>query len=927
MSPSVSVSRLLTSLLLGISLLGACGKQDSAALVTEAKARLAAGDTQAAMIQLKNAVAEDGKNAEARFELGKLYLEQGNMAGAEKEFRRAREAGYAARTLNPLIARALLGQREFQRVLDEIPAPTEQDADAAVLQSLRATAELALGQKESARKIILRALETAPKSAEVHLARVHLALADNDVATAMQALDETLRLDPKHRDALLLKGDMLRATGKPTEAADAYRQLLQVDPRHVNARVALAGLALADNQPAEARKEIDAALKVMPNSLLARYTQALIDFREKKTEQARDHLAAVLQTAPGYGPALLLGGSIEYALGNLQTAEAHLNKVVKAAPTNLYALRLLSATQLRLGRLDDAERTLAPALQVNKPDAGALVVAGEIALARNDYSRASTFFEQAAHQSPDSSAIRTELGISRLAQGDNRAMADLQAAADMEGATSRADNFIILSQLKKKEFDAALASIAALEKKASASPLTWNYKGAAYLGKQDIKRSRESFAQALKLDPAFFPAAANLAQLDVKDGQPKAARQRFEGVLKADPRHLNSMLALADLALLDKNEKAYVEWLEKAASAHPQALEPRVTLARYRLGKGEKNKALATAREAVNVQPNNPAALDLLGSTQLALGDLTNALASYRKLVELTPGQARPMTKLAAVQIMTKDVSAARKTLQNALRLQPNFVDAQLILGGLEIQGGHFDEALTLAKQIQQHKPDSPGGFILEGDVASARKDYAAAIASYDRAQKLQPSGTVLLRQFAAFKAAQRAEEGEKRLFAWLATHPQDVGIRAALAENLIQRKQYKAAAEHYLFMNRSTPDNLLILNNLAWALHESRDSRALGFAEQALKLKPDNPAVLDTLGWILVGQGQVARGTKLLQQALAKTPDAAEIQYHLAVALTKSGDTARAKSEIERLLASGVAFPQESEARALLKQLNSAKR
>lgn len=927
MSLPVSASRLLTSLLMGISLLSACGKQDSAGLVTEAKARLAAGDTQAAIIQLKNAVAEDGKNAEARFELGKLYLEQGNMAGAEKEFRRAREAGYPARTVNPLIARTLLGQREFQRVLDEVPAPAEQDADAAVLLSLRATAELALGQKESARKTIERALEMAPQAAEVHLARVHLALADNDAVKAMQALDEALRLDPRHRDALLLKGDLLRATGKPVEAAAAYRQLLRVDARHIAARVALAELALADNKPAEARKEIDAALKVMPNSLLARYTQALIDFREKKTGQARDHLAAVLQSAPGYGPALLLGGSIEYALGNLQTAETHLNKVVKAAPTNLYALRLLSATQLSLGRLDEAERTLAPALQVKSPDAGALVVAGEIALARNDFSRASSYFEQAAQQNPDNSAIRTELGISRLAQGDSRAMADLQTAADMEGATSRADNFIILNQLKKKEFDAALVSIAVLEKKASASPLTWNYKGAAYLGKKDNKRARDSFVQALKLDPGFYPAAANLAQLDLKEGQPRAARQRFESILKADPRHLNSMLALADLALLAKDERKYVDWLEKAASAHPQALDPRVTLARYRLSKGEKNKALAIAREAVNAQPKNPAALDLLGSTQLASGDLTNALASYRKLVELTPGQARPLTQLAAIQIMTKDAPAARKTLQNALRIEPNFAEAQLILGSIEIQSGHFEEALRLARQIQQHQPDSAAGFMMEGDAAFARKDYPAAIASFERAQKRQPSGTILLRQLSAFKASQRPEEGEKRLYAWLAAHPQDVGIRAALAENLIQRQQYKAASEHYLFINRSTPNNLLILNNLAWSLHESRDSRALGFAEQALKLKPDNPAVLDTLGWILVGQGQVERGTKLLQQALAKSPDTAEIQYHLAVALNRSGDSVRAKREIERLLASGVAFPQEPEARALLKQLESGKR
>ena len=927
MSVSTSASRLLLSLLLGASLLTACGKNDSTTLVSEAKANLATGDVKAAMIQLKNAVAEDEKNAEARFELGKLYLDQGNLAGAEKEFRRAREAGHPSTQTNSLIARALIGQREFQRVLDEIPPPTEKDTDAASLQSLRATAELALGQKESARESMQRALEMAPEAVDVHLALAQLALADNDATKAMQALDQALRIDPKHREALLIKGDLLRATGKPGEAAAAYRQVLQIDPRHVNARVALASIALTDNKLTDARKEIDAALKVAPNSLLARYTQALIDFKEKKTEQARDNLADVLKSAPDYGPALLLGGSIEYALGNLQTAEAHLNKVVKLAPKNLYALRLLSATQLRLGRVDDAARTLSPALNSPSPDAGVLVVAGEIALAKKDFSAASSYFEKAVQQSPDSSAIRAELGVSRLAQGDDRAMADLQSAAGMEGASTRADNFIILSQLRKKEFDAALTSINALEKKDPKSPLIWNYRGAAYLGKKDAARSRDSFNQALKLDPGFFPAAANLAQLDLKDKNPAAARQRFETILKADPKHLNAMLALADLSLLGQDEKTYVSWLEKAASVHPQALQPRIALARYQLAKGDKNKALATAREAVNVQPDNPDALELLGTTQLALGDTTNALASYRKLADRLPGQASPLTKLATAQIMAKDLPAARLSLQDALRIQPDFIDAQLILGSLDIQGARYDDALKLAKQAQQQKPDNSAGFILEGDVAYARKDYPAALTAYERAHKLQPSGSMLLRQLAILNAMQRPEEGEKRLLAWLSSHPKEANTRAVLAENLIKRKQYKAASEHYLYMNQDNPNNILILNNLAWSLFESKDKRALGFAEQALKIDPSNSAIMDTLGWILVEQGQVERGTKLLQQALAKSPDTAEIQFHLASAFAKSGDNVRAKREIERLLASGAAFPQEQEARALLKQLNSKSR
>jgi putative PEP-CTERM system TPR-repeat lipoprotein len=916
------VPRLLPALVLGASLLTACRGEDSATLVTEARAMLAAGDYKAAMIQLKNAVAEDEKNAEARYELGRLYLDQLDLASAEKEFRRAREAGYTASAVNLLIARALLGQRDYQRLLDELPAPPDSDPDAATLQALRATAELGLGHKEDARKTLQHALQAAPDNAEVHLALAKLALVDGDAAKAMLDLEQALQFDPRHLDSLLMKGDLLSATGKSAEAAAVYRQVLQIAPRHINARLALAGVAIAGNKLADARREVDAALKITPNNLQARYMEALIDFREGKTERARDRLAAVLKAAPGFVPALMLGGSIEYALGNLQTAEAYLNKVVKAAPNNLYALRLLAATQLRLGRPDDAARTLAPVLKSAKQDAGVLVVAGEIALAKKDFAQASAYFEQAAQRSPDSAAIRTELGIARMAQGDERGTDDLLAASNMESGGGRADALLILNQLKNQQYDAALASIAALEKKLPASPVPWNYRGAAYLGKKDLAKARESFERVLKLDPTFFPAAATLARLDLQDNQPATAKARFETILKADPKHLQAMLALADLARTNRDEKTYLGWLEKAAAANPQALQPRIQQSRYWLAKGDSAKAVAAARSAVTAQPNNPTALDLLGAAQFASKDLDNALSTYRKLADQLPNQAEPRLKLAQVQMVMKQADEARKSLQEAIRLKPDLTEAQLLLGSLEIQSARYDEALKIAKHIQQQNPKALAGWVLEGDTAQARKQYSAALAAYERAHQLAASPATLIGQHRALAGLGRFDEGAKRLADWLAAHPQDHRTRLYLAEQLITHGQYKAAADHYLLLNQQVPGNVVVLNNLASALSELKDKRALGFAEQALKLRPDNPAVMDTLGWILVQQGQSGRGIKLLRQALAKAPDAGDIQYHYAAALAMSGDKARARQELDRLLKSGLDFRQKPAALALMQTL-----
>lgn len=904
--------------------LSSCGEDSSQTLLSEAKSSLKSGDKKAAVIQLKSAIQKDEDNAEARFELAKIQITQRDFASAEKELRRARKAGLDADKVNPLLAHTLLMLGEFQRVLDEIPSPVAGSPTEVSYLVARANAHLGLKQPDEAHKNLDRAFQVAPADAALQLAKARLSVFEKKNDEAAEQIDNAIASEPGNLEAWLFKGDMLRVLGKTQGAKAAYQNALKIDPQHPGARLVLADIALNENRLDEARREVEKVLADNPNNLLAHYTQALIDYHEKKYTVAREHLAKVLNSAPTYLPALLLNGSIEYALGNLVTAEAYLNKVVKVAPNHLPAVRLLAASQLRLGRTNEASLTLAPALKAAPQDVGVQIVAGEIALAKKSFADATEHFALAAKLNPDSAAIRTQLGFSRLAQGDDRAMSDLQAAAQMEGGQDRANSLIILTQLKNKQFDAALAHISALEKKQPASPLLWNYRGAAYLGKQDKTRARDSFNHALKLEPAFYPAAVNLAQMDVQENHPELARKHFENILKAQPANLSAMLALAQLSLLNKDEKTYVHWLTQASSANSQAIQPRILLTRYLLSKGDIPKAVASAREAVNIQPSNPVTLDMLGNVQFASKDLENAQSTYRKLIDIAPEQIEARLKLAQIQTALKRPDEARKTLQESLRLKPDLILAQYMLGGIDIQATRYEDAYKQAKQIQQRDPKSPVGWMLAGEVADARKQYPDAVAAYQHAYKLLPTADILVRLDKALNRAGRGGESEAHLNAWLTRHPQDVKMRLYLAENLLSRGQLQPAAAQYLFLNQQIPNNFLVLNNLASILTEINDKRALPFAEQAYKLKPRNPAVMDTLGWLLVLEGQATRGLGLLKEALSLAPDAGDTHYHLAYALFKTGDQARARQELERLLASGVAFSQQQQARALHAQLQS---
>jgi hypothetical protein len=60
-----------------------------------------------------------------------------------------------------------------------------------------------------------------------------------------------------------------------------------------------------------------------------------------------------------------------------------------------------------------------------------------------------------------------------------------------------------------------------------------------------------SFEKALALSPTYYPAAANLANLDIVEKKPADARQRFETLLANDPKSMQALLALAQLRAKD----------------------------------------------------------------------------------------------------------------------------------------------------------------------------------------------------------------------------------------------------------------------------------------------------------------------------------------------------------------------------------------
>jgi len=922
-NPQRTVTITILAATLAMCGLTSCGKTQTAeSLISEAQQYQTKGDHKAAIIQLKNALQNSPDNAQARYLLGTIYNQTGDGASAEKELRRALKLGSPPADVLPELATSLITQGQFQQALDETKQLAEEH-ESAPLSTLRGNAYLGLNKGQEARISFEDALKSTPGYPPALLGLSRYALTEKNIASATDFSEQAVQQNPKNIDAWLFKGDLLRAQGNADAALAAYSQALKIQPDNISAHINISLLETATGKFTEAQKSITTARKLSPNNLLVFYSQALLDFRQNKSAAALDSLQKILRVAPEHMPSVLLAGAVQLSLGSMPQAEQHLQKYLENDPDNLYAQKLLATALMKSGQTQAAITLLTEARHHAEEDVQLLAMLGEAFMQTGDYAKATESFTAASALSPKTAELHTALGLSKLAQGNNEhAISEMELGVKLNTKSPQVGVLLAMTQLRLKQYDKALSAAQAIEKEQPDNPLAQNLKGAAYLGKQDFTSARASFEKALSIEPGNFAAAVNLAQLDLQAKKPEVAKKRFESILEKDKKNVQIMTALANLALSQGQVKESTNWMEKASKENPETLLPSLQLIAHYLRTGEKQQALELAKKLQGSNSSNPDFLNLLAQAQFANDDKSAALETYIKIAAARPESAPVQLRIAGIQIAMKNVTDAAESLKKALSLQPDYLEAQLSLASLEAGRGELEPALSIAKQIQKNDPKSAVGYELQGNLLLQQKKPDLAAAAFERAIAISPNGTLLVKLHASLVQAGNTQSADSHLSRWIKDHPKDAPVRMYQAALNIDSKHNQAAIEQYQAILSFAPDYVPALNNIASLYHEEKSTLALQYAEKAYKIAPDNPAVQDTLGWILVEQGDTTRGIDLLRKATTTVPASAEIHYHLALGLIKSGDKVQARKELEQVLSTGKNFSKLEEARTLLKQL-----
>lgn len=496
-----------------------------------------------------------------------------------------------------------------------------------------------------------------------------------------------------------------------------------------------------------------------------------------------------------------------------------------------------------------------------------LLMTGEIAGQRGQYEVALDSYLKAAEWSGDPRIAERAAQIALYLKQNDKALkaATLWIERDPENDSAR--KIAALLYLKKGLLDQAVDQLSAL-----LSLEGGDVEGAlidvAKLMSKEVEKA-DAF-QVMDRLSRLFPQQVEIyyayALLALDQDEPERALEQISKALKLRSDWDKLRLMQAQLLTQLGDSAAAREVLLDALKKDPQNTHLRMIYAQFLIKTEEYELAEQEYEKILKLEPDNHEARFAYGMIQLQLEHYAQAKKALLKLTEEPKWQAQAYFYLGRLEAKRDDFDAALHWLDKIPADDPLFLDAQMTAASVLAKLDRLSEALEKVADLRERFPDQALQlYLLEAELLNGQKDYAGAFETLTRALEEMPGQEELL-----YSRALIAERLNR-------LHVLEADLTAILAKD---------------------PDNVNALNALGYTLADrtNRYEEAHRYLERAIELKPDDPAIMDSYGWLLFHLGRYESALDYLRRAYERNQDP-EIAAHLGEVLWAMDKRDEAKS------------------------------
>lgn len=372
------------------------------------------------------------------------------------------------------------------------------------------------------------------------------------------------------------------------------------------------------------------------------------------------------------------------------------------------------------------------------------------------------------------------------------------------------------------------------------------------------------FQQLSQQYPKYPSILVGLSTLYESQKDTAKAYQVIKEALNLDDRYMPALMQEVRLLQSSDQVDLALEKLKAHLTDQPDDYRIRLLYARL-LTQSDINAAYT---EFTILSEQSPKHLDIKFSRALVALELQKRAIAEQLFKELLAVNYRPNTMhfyLGNLAELSEDLNSAVKNYL-AIDGGDDYFAAHSRAARIMAQQGSMDRARNHFKQLRQESPDRrPRLYMAEAEVMEALGKLDLALETLTEAASFYPDNTDIRYN------------------------------RSSLYEQNDQLALMESDLRHILTLE---PDNSAALNALGYFLttRTTRYSEALELIKKAINLKPDDPAILDSMGWVLFKLGRTDEAINYLRKAFELFPDP-EVAAHLGEALWVKGNKQEARS------------------------------
>ncbi len=414
---------------------------------------------------------------------------------------------------------------------------------------------------------------------------------------------------------------------------------------------------------------------------------------------------------------------------------------------------------------------------------------------------------------------------------------------------------------------------------------------ALHNGDRDEVIAQLDYLLTISDDPeaGYSLATTILAHEEDKD----AALDAMQKLVAHNPDNPYAWMALSRVAVAAEQLDKALQAVNKALTASPDLAAAVLLKAQILVRMERRDEARRLLADAVARHPESTTLHFAYGRMLLDAEDLEGSRAQFARVVKLEPNNPDGLYSLALLELETGQYKAGEKHLLQLIEIDEGVQNAYYYLGYAKLKQNDDDAALEWYGKVESGDYWSQAQLriaeilVRQGNVADMQ-NHMQILRQKDPAQSV----TYYLLEGQVLTDAQLDEEAFELYGKALQASPDNVDLLYAHSLAAEQLGKLEIAERDMRHILELEPDNVRTLNALGYTLADqtTRYEEALGYINRAYAQEPNDPAIIDSLGWVQYRLGNLDEARSLLQRAWDMTQDS-EIGAHLGEVMWVQGD------------------------------------